>query len=120
MTTEHERRQFQRIDFDAPVSLEQNGQTWNTSILDISLKGILIASANIALDQQQAVNISIELSTETHIDMVAQWSHSRNDTSGFFWTGVDIDSLSHLRRLLELNTSDEELLHRELGQLSSL
>ena len=120
MTTEHERRQFQRIDFDAPVSLKQNGQTWITSILDISLKGILITSTGITLDQQQPVNISIELSEETHIDMVAQWSHSANETSGFFWTGVDVDSLSHLRRLLELNTNDEDLLYRELGQLTSL
>jgi hypothetical protein len=33
---------------------------------------------------------------------------------------IDIDSISHLKRLVELNVGDEALLHRELEQLSDL
>jgi len=33
---------------------------------------------------------------------------------------IDIDSVTHLRRLVELNLGDESQLHKEISQLSRL
>ena len=117
MTTESERRKFHRIQFEAPVSLSQGGEKWVCEIIDISLKGILVSSEGLAFDKDRPVNISVDLSPAAQIEMVAQCSHSNQDHCGFSWIEVDVDSLRHLRRLLELNAGDEKLLQRELGQL---
>lgn len=36
---------------------------------------------------------------------------------GFVCRHIDLDSISHLRRLVELNLGDEQLLERELAAL---
>ena len=36
---------------------------------------------------------------------------------GLFCHHIDIDSITHLRRLIELNLGDETLLQRELAEL---
>jgi len=33
------------------------------------------------------------------------------------WQNIDLDGLTHLRRLLELNMGDPEEMHRELAEL---
>ncbi|MCM8920221.1 MAG: PilZ domain-containing protein, partial [Candidatus Thiodiazotropha sp.] len=41
-TDSSERRRFHRILFDAPVSMELNKKTYQSELLDISLKGALV------------------------------------------------------------------------------
>jgi hypothetical protein len=45
--------------------------------------------------------------------------HSQQDSLGLRCEKIDIESASHLRRLLELNMGDAELLSRELDELSN-
>ena len=47
-------------------------------------------------------------STVTHID---------NERIGFKCQQLDIDSISHLKRLISLNLGDDSLLHRVLSAL---
>ncbi len=112
------RRQFQRIEFETPVLLRQANQQVTTDVIDISLKGLLVKGDNLPFDVEQPVDIHIALNDVIEINLVAQWSHSRNGASGFQWVQVDLDSLVHLRRLLELNSEDAMLLERELINLS--
>jgi len=42
-----------------------------------------------------------------------------NNTVGIRCESIDLDSISHLRRLVELNLGDPELLNRELSALVS-
>lgn len=120
MNTTIEKRRFTRISFDAAVEVEQHGQTWNTSVADISLKGILLIDDELTFDKKQPLTIRVLLGNELQIVMLAEWNHSENNLSGFHWTQVDIESMIHLRRLLELNNGDSELLERELNQLCHL
>lgn len=113
------RRQFQRIHFETAVILEQGNCSLRTEVVDISLKGLLIKGDQLPFDLQAPVHISIPLSDDVVISMTALWSHSRNGASGFQWVQVDLESLTHLRRLLELNSEDAILLERELIHLSS-
>lgn len=113
------RRQFQRIEFETPVILDQNNLSLSSDVIDISLKGLLIKGDQLPFDLSQPLHIRIPLTETVIIKMTALWSHSRNGASGFQWVQVDLESLMHLRRLLELNSEDAMLLERELAHLSS-
>ncbi len=117
MVQDNERRQFQRINFSVPVELQQGDWKALSAVVDISLKGILIRGDNLDFDVDQEVGIHIKLSDEVHIDMTAALAHHENDTYAFHWVQVDIESMSHLRRLLELNTGNVLLMERELANL---
>lgn len=114
-----ERRQFQRIEFDTAVKLSQGDKSIEAQVIDISLKGVLVDTENLPFDTDRPIDLSIPLSDSVSIDMKARWSHSRDGASGFQWVQVDLESLTHLRRLLEFNSENPILLDRELAHLST-
>ncbi|MBI6974604.1 MULTISPECIES: PilZ domain-containing protein [Pseudomonas] len=118
--TEHasERRRFRRIAFDATAELRQNGSEWPVKLLDLSLKGLLVErpddwKGNKALPFE----VDIRLDQKTHIKMQARLTHEDPGQLGFVCKHIDLDSISHLRRFVELNLGDEQELERELGAL---
>lgn len=117
MNTE-EKRHFTRISFDSPIQVEQNGQQWQSEVVDISLKGVLLKEDGIKLKHGEQAKLTIQLGDTTKIEMLAHWDHSDKGCCGLHWTKLDIESMMHLRRLLELNYGDSHLLERELEQLS--
>ena len=44
--------------------------------------------------------------------------HQTSEETGLQCNAIDIDSISHLRRLVELNLGDENQLNKELSQLT--
>ncbi len=117
----NEQRRFSRISFDADVQLVDAKGSWRSRLIDLSLKGALIVTPQdwsgqpgehflltLALDSDEEVVIRMEVSV----------AHSENDHIGFRCEHIDLDSISHLRRLVELNLGDAELLDRELSALT--
>jgi hypothetical protein len=49
--------------------------------------------------------------------MTGEIAHREGRQVGVRCLEIDLDSISHLRRLVELNVGDEAILHRELGAL---
>ena len=49
--------------------------------------------------------------------MLASVAHIDDKTIGFTCENIDLESISHLKRLVELNLGDKALLHRELASL---
>ena len=115
---ENERRHYQRIPFIANVLVKHNGQEWSCGLLDISLKGLLIEAPE-AVDPLKAESYEIELvlGEAAAIYMSAQITHIKDSLWGLQWDNIDLEGLTHLRRLLELNMSDPEEMHRELAEL---
>ena len=114
-----ERRRFHRILFDAPTSIESNGVIHHTTLLDISLKGAL---AKMPPKWQpsagELVTLRVHLDESgTSINMQALCAHIEADSVGFLCDEIDMDSISLLRRLVELNIGDEALLQRDLAAL---
>jgi len=115
-----ERRYFSRVLFSSQACLVQGQQHLAVNLIDISLKGALIQKPI----QWQASDLGLQLKIELEengieIVMNVQVTHDNNTHLGLKCTHIDIDSISHLRRLIELNTGDESLLQRELEQLMS-
>ena len=118
--TEHasERRRFRRIAFDATAELRQNGSEWPVKMVDLSLKGLLVERPdNWKGNKALPFDVDIRLDQKTHIKLQARLTHEDPGQLGFVCKHIDLDSISHLRRFVELNLGDEQELERELGAL---
>ncbi len=114
-----ERRHFSRIPFDARTTLRRaDGREWHGALLDISLNGALLERPQ-DWDGETRADLVLEiLLTETaRIRMEVAVAHVEAHYLGLRCTHIDLDSIAHLRRLIELNLGDPELLNRELSAL---
>lgn len=115
--TDSERRLFQRIPFHTDVALSQAGTRWHAQLRDISLKGLLVEGGlPTAVDLQIPVRVEIALSEQQEICMETQIAHCKIDYIGLQCTSIDVISIRHLRRLVELNIG-AEAAERELHEL---
>lgn len=119
MTESHtDRRRFKRIAFDAKTELSQGPNRWSVQLIDLSLKGLLIHRPDPWLgDPNQPFDVDIHLGEDVDVHMNVHLSHDENDQLGFECLHIGLDSISHLRRLIELNLGDMEELEREMRAL---
>ena len=112
------RRSFTRVPFDAWVELRQGERAWNAVLLDISLKGLLIATPEQwAIEPSQPFTAAVRLGSAEAITMRASLAHQHDGRVGFRCEHIDLESITHLRRLLELNLGNTALVERELAEL---
>ena len=117
-TASSERRKFSRILFDAHVELAQGEFHWRASLLDISLRGLLLQQTLPAeVIHTQPILVKILLSDHTCIAMSVMVAHQHHSQTGLMCASIDIDSVGHLRRLIELNLGDSLAAERELSEL---
>ncbi|GGO78362.1 cyclic diguanosine monophosphate-binding protein [Marinobacterium nitratireducens] len=116
-----ERRRFTRIPFDAECEMRTAAGTGAIlQLADISLHGALAESqAPLPLAAGETAELQIYLTSDILIRMPVTLAHTEPPRYGFLAGDMDLDSVSHLRRLVELNLGDETLLERELDQLVS-
>ncbi|MCG8324342.1 MAG: PilZ domain-containing protein [Thiotrichales bacterium] len=119
-TTHSDKRQFSRILFDAPVDLSASDRHWHTNLIDISLKGALIKRPPDWPDDAAGdFELHVKLDGgDGLIKMQVRIAHEHPDMIGFKCVQIDLDSVTCLRRLVELNLSDNTLLERELDHLA--
>lgn len=114
-----ERRQFWRAVFHAPVHVAAGGRVHEAQLLDVSLKGALIeCSTDGLLKPGDPCHIRLNLVPGVVIAMDATVAHVRGSQVGLQCDYIDLDSITHLRRLVELNAGSPEWLERELGLLA--
>jgi hypothetical protein len=114
-----EKRRFQRIHFDAPCELHYQESVWTTEVLDISLKGVLVKRPEAwIVPLRQPCEVIIHLNDyDTGIVMAVELRHVEEHRLGFTCKYIDIESVGHLRRLVELNLADQMMLERELSRM---
>ncbi|HHJ16092.1 MAG TPA: FHA domain-containing protein [Gammaproteobacteria bacterium] len=113
-----EQRRFSRIPFDVQVTLAHAQDSWDTGLIDISLHGALIKTPqDFASTPDREYRLSVHLEGGPDISMDVQVAHHENEELGLRCKDIDVDSITHLRRLVELNLGDPELLERELSAL---
>ncbi|MDY0834621.1 PilZ domain-containing protein [Pseudomonas sp. SED1] len=113
-----DRRRFRRIAFDAKTELTQDGHVWSVQLVDLSLKGLLVQRPQ---DWQghryESFDVDIHLDAETEVKMQVRLTHDDHGQLGFVCEHIDLDSISHLRRIIELNLGDQAELEREFAAL---
>jgi len=114
-----ERRTFARIPFSGSVAIFADRSHWMAELIDISMKGVLLTRPREWPGQPgEHFQLNINLGdNKVVITMDASLSHSSNECLGFCCEHIDLDSMTHLRRLLELNLGDEERINQELSAL---
>ncbi|ABO24670.1 PilZ domain-containing protein [Shewanella loihica] len=111
----NERRQFSRIFFDVDAALTQEDKVWSTKLHDLSLNGALVEQPQEFAPNPAPILLSFTLEgSDVEVTMETQVIHRQDGQLGLECLHIDIDSISHLRRMLELNTGDASLLDREL------
>lgn len=113
-------RHFHRILYTATATLSCEEKTWNCEITDLSLKGCLLGfEFPWEEDPEKLYTLSLHLSEQTQIKMELAPMHVVGNKVGFKCAHIDIDSISDLRRLVELNLGSSALLERDLLALTS-
>ncbi len=118
MVNDYERRRYTRIRFDTAATLAQGEVVFHTHLLDISLNGVLLETpSNYQVRADQPAHISIFLGDQAEIQMTVKLVHSSTRFLGFRCESIDMDSVGHLRRLIELNMDDPHAPERVLEEL---
>ena len=112
-------RHFSRIPFDAEVLLHLHDRTISVQLIDIALKGALVQTTlPQALALQEKCRLELPLTDGGDgVVMAGKVVHLEGQHVGIECQDIDVASLTQLRRLIELNTGDADLMSRELSHL---
>ncbi len=124
--SDDERRIFSRVIFDGQVTLSQGNLSCEGTLIDMSLKGMLVdCPSDCAFNADKLVHAAITLSEDACISMDTHLRHtvqgeSGQNRCGFECMRISLDSISTLRRLVEVNLGNSKALERELAALGEL
>jgi len=121
-----EKRKFSRITFAGKCSIHEeisgSKKIWQTTLLDISLKGALVLlpeqwkyKENLPVQLQLALDGS-----DIVLECAGLICHQEENKLGIKFLTLSLESISHLKRLIQLNLADENLLNREMSQLINI
>jgi PilZ domain len=115
----NDNRHFHRILYTAEAILNCEEKAWDCEIIDLSLKGCLLSfMLPWEEDLEKLYTLTLQLSEQIQIKMGLTAMHIVGNKVGFKCEHIDIDSISELRRLVELNLGNSALLERDLLALS--
>jgi len=114
-----ERRQYKRVEFDASAKLSKDNQTFDCQIIDLSIHGVLLRPHGVIRSTVDALyELEIPLSDKQNsVKMTLKLMHQHPDNLGFICESIDLDSITHLRKIVELNSGSPELLERDFQSL---
>lgn len=117
-----QRRHFSRVLFKARATLSDNANAVPCEVLDLSLKGALVRVADAPAWRPEStcrLDLALDSGQEVSIRIDAQVAHREGQVIGLHCVAIDLDSITHLRRLVELNLGDDAVLQRELSALNA-
>ncbi|MDH4246338.1 MAG: PilZ domain-containing protein [Deltaproteobacteria bacterium] len=116
-----ETRKFSRLLFTTESNLvDPTTKTRHPArLLDLSLKGALVERPKFWNPEPgHHCHLEINLAqSNVVLTMESEVAHVNPSQLGLRFLAIDLDSITHLRRLMELNLGDPSLLERELFSL---
>ncbi len=114
-----ERRKFSRIAFQAPAEIIYAGNAADVELIDLSLKGILLSLTKpLDVAVHSHIDVAFHLpQSQIVVSLSAEVIDNSANKLRCKVENIDLDSISHLKRLVELNLADDALLERELEHL---
>lgn len=121
-----ERRKFSRINFQGLCSLifdkASEHHDFKATLIDISLNGALVSITPLVVDLEEEL-VQLHLTLEgSDIELLLNGfvCHQQDKLLGIQYTKLDIDTVTHLKRLIELNLGDQDSMNREFSELIEL
>lgn len=115
-----EYRHSHRVNFDCLVEFKTDEVRHVCELVDVSIKGALIAACSGATPKAGTpcqLTISLNDAEENKIIMMGTVARKIENRVGIHCDTIDVDSMSHLRRLIEYNLGDVELVNRDFDAL---
>jgi hypothetical protein len=119
--TKENRRRFTRVPFCVDANLNKDEQTWPVRIADLSIRGALLelpAGLELRLNDEYLLTVRLEGST-IDLRFTSKPVRQENNRGGFTLLAADIETLTHIRALLEYNTGDPDGVLQELLTLAT-
>jgi hypothetical protein len=116
-----EKRRFTRVPMDSRIFLEDDrGIPGAGRLIDLSVKGMQV-QLDTPKSLSNRVKFQILLGGDFEPDFIIEGEAeikrgTENGQLGLFFLGVDIESLTHLRRLVELNLGDADQAAEEIAK----
>jgi hypothetical protein len=112
------RRFFWRAAFSSPARIVTPDGEFQSEVVDISLKGALLhVPKDVAPQKGVKCQLFLNLAGDAQIAMWCTVMHTEGQRVGLRCDNIDLDSITHLRRLVELNVGDHNILERDLASL---
>ena len=113
------KRRFTRIKFEEQCVLEYGVRSFSGRLLNISLKGALVEFLqDINFRQGDLWRLSFHLGNPDFIlRFGVEVAHTADNLAGFRFVEVDLNTMFHLRNLLEARSGDPERVRGELDWL---
>ncbi len=110
---------FRHFLFEGTVRLYSGTAMWNSSLIDLSLKGMLIQRPSDWAPAGKGSRYRLDLRLEggIMISMGAALADDNGQRLAFECSKIDLNSFAQLKRLIELNLGNVELLNREISAL---
>lgn len=113
-------RRFHRVPFDCFVQFNAVDCQHICELLDISIKGALITACSGATPGAGTpckLIISLDEANESQIIMNGTVVHKIENRLGIYCNSIEDESMIHLRKLIEYNLGDVELVNRDFEAL---
>ncbi len=114
-----DKRRFTRTDFEATGTIRLGATAMPFTLVDVSLKGALLNPHDpelIPLGAAATLDFGLP-GSEIVISAQARCVHREYNYLGFRFESIDAESMTHLRRLLELNSGRGDKITAELSFL---
>ncbi|MFT7411902.1 MAG: hypothetical protein ACI9J4_000241 [Paraglaciecola sp.] len=115
-TKNEERRHYHRVGFHGSAMLSSGDVTTSVEILDICLAGALLKLSSEVQNMNQFV-LKVTLSDEVSFKMSGSLESRDNGSTALHRDLKQLENDYYLRRLLELNLGDPELVERDVKTL---
>lgn len=114
------RRQFHRFPLEGSVRVYSGVAMWNTELIDVSLRGALVERPKgFDVSVGACYRLDMRLEGGPIIGMSVTLAHVHESSLGFRCQRIDLDSFLRLKRMIELNLGNTDMLERELEALGS-
>ena len=115
--TMQDKRHFTRVSFKAHAVLDFHSNRCKGEVVDISLKGVLIKpEETLQIQKGDLCRVIVDLpESELHLNGQAQVIHLHNGNVGLKFLSVDVETITHLRKLMGLNIGDQDKVTDELS-----
>ncbi len=113
-------RHTHRISFDCKVEFKARKILYSCELIDISINGALIGNCSDETPPEGTpckLTLTLDESSKVQIVMLGTIAHKTENRLGIHCQTIDIVSMTHLRKLVEYNIGDPELLERDFEAL---
>ncbi|GAB4299202.1 MAG: hypothetical protein Fur0034_10700 [Desulfuromonadia bacterium] len=113
-----DKRRFRRIPFSTRCSFSCGTVSCGAEVMDISMNGVLVAISCDAPLPHRSCSVALYLDgLETPLVFDGEVIHQAGKRVGIRFVTTDVESMIHLRAILENNSLDPDRVLEELGRI---